>query len=109
MTANFESSFAHVATTSGIKVLRTPYRTPRANALCERFLGSVRRECLDHFLIFHERQLHRLRKRLCLVFQSSSTPPRAWAADSVLASALCSSLEPAGPGALVFGVGWVPS
>ncbi len=56
----FGSHFARVATTSGIKVLRTPYRTPRANAVCERFLGSVRRECLDHFLIFQEKQLSRL-------------------------------------------------
>jgi putative transposase len=47
----FGPSFAHVAVTSGIKVLRTPYRTPQVNAVCERFLGSVRRECLDHFLI----------------------------------------------------------
>src|SRR5258708_18729624 len=45
----FGSHFARVATTSGIKVLRTPYRTPQANAVCERFLGIVRRECLDHF------------------------------------------------------------
>jgi putative transposase len=56
----FGPSFARVATTSGIKVLRTPYRTPRANAVCERFLLSVRRECLDHFLIFQEKQLYRL-------------------------------------------------
>jgi transposase InsO family protein len=56
----FGQQFARVATTSGIKVLRTPYRTPQANAVCERFLGSVRRECLDHFLIFQEKQLHRL-------------------------------------------------
>src|SRR6266702_3173022 len=53
----FGSHFARVATTSGIKVLRTPYQTPRANAVSERFLGSVRRECLDHFLIFHEKHL----------------------------------------------------
>jgi putative transposase len=56
----FGSSCARVATTSGITVLRTPYRAPQANAVCERFLGSVRRECLDHFLIFHEKQLSRL-------------------------------------------------
>jgi putative transposase len=54
--------------TSGIKVLRTPYRTPQANAVCERFLGSVRRECLDHFLIFHEKQLQRLLKSYVLYF-----------------------------------------
>jgi transposase InsO family protein len=47
----FGSNFARVATISGIQVLRTPYRTPQANAVCERFLGSVRRECLDHYLI----------------------------------------------------------
>ena len=54
--------FGRVASTSGIKILRTPYRTPQANAVCERFLGSVRRECLDHFLILQEKQLHRLLK-----------------------------------------------
>jgi putative transposase len=58
--SKFGPSFARVATTTGIKMLRTPYRTPQANAVCERFLGSVRRECLDHFLVFHEKQLHRL-------------------------------------------------
>jgi putative transposase len=42
---------ARVASTSSIKVLKAPFRSPRANAYCERFLGSVRRECLDHLLI----------------------------------------------------------
>ena len=46
--SKFGSCFARVAATSSIKILTTPYRTPRANAVCERFLGSVRRECLDH-------------------------------------------------------------
>jgi hypothetical protein len=43
--------FDRVATGIGARVLRTPVRAPRANALCERFLGSVRRECLDHVLL----------------------------------------------------------
>jgi putative transposase len=67
----FGPNFARVATTSGIKVLRTPYRTPRANAVCERFLGSVRRECLDHFLIFHEKQLYRLLKAYVVYFNQA--------------------------------------
>jgi transposase InsO family protein len=56
----FGSCFARVAATSGIKILTTPYHAPRANAICERFLGSVRRECLDHLFILQEKQLHRV-------------------------------------------------
>jgi transposase InsO family protein len=67
----FGPSFARVAATSGIKMLRTPYRTPRAHAVCERFLGSVRRECLDHFLILHEKQLHRLLKNYVRYFNQA--------------------------------------
>jgi len=50
------------------QVLRTPCRTPQANAVCERFLGSVRRACLDHFLIFHEKQLSQLLKAYAVYF-----------------------------------------
>ena len=53
----FGSHFAAVATGSGVKVLRTPVKAPRANAICERLLGSVRRECLDHVLILSEAHL----------------------------------------------------
>jgi transposase InsO family protein len=55
--STFGPLFARVASSCGMKVLKTPYRAPRANACCERFLGSVRRECLDHLLILHEQQL----------------------------------------------------
>ncbi len=56
----FGAAFARVAEASGIAILRTPYRVPRANAVCERFLGSVRRECLDHVLVLGERQIARV-------------------------------------------------
>jgi putative transposase len=56
----FGTCFARVAATSDIKILKTPYHAPRANAICERFLGSVRRECLDHLLILQEKQLQRV-------------------------------------------------
>ncbi|MCX6027606.1 MAG: integrase core domain-containing protein, partial [Chloroflexi bacterium] len=54
--------FARVARVSSIEVLKTPYRAPKANAVCERFLGSVRRECLDHLLVVGDRHLHRVIK-----------------------------------------------
>ncbi|HYX48521.1 MAG TPA: integrase core domain-containing protein, partial [Ktedonobacteraceae bacterium] len=38
----------------------TPYHAPRANAICERYLRSVRQECLDHLFILHEKQLQRV-------------------------------------------------
>ena len=41
-------------------MLKTPFYAPRSNAYGERFLGSVRRECLDHLLILHEQQLFRV-------------------------------------------------
>jgi putative transposase len=50
--------FERVALGTAIEVLRTPFGAPKANAICERFLGSVRRESLDHFLILSEGHLH---------------------------------------------------
>ena len=49
-----------MAKTSGIKLLKTPVQAPRANAICERFLRSVRQECINHLLILHEKQLQRV-------------------------------------------------
>jgi len=54
----FGAHFAAVA--RSIKILKTPVRAPRANSFCERFIGSLRRECLDHMLILHRHQLHRI-------------------------------------------------
>jgi putative transposase len=44
----------------GIEVVHTPYRAPKANAIAERWVGSVRRECLDHLLIVGEAHLRRV-------------------------------------------------
>jgi len=54
----FGAHFADV--TDNIDILKTPVRAPKANAVCERFIGSVRRECLDHVIILNERHLRRL-------------------------------------------------
>jgi transposase InsO family protein len=57
-----------VAKTSSIKLLKTPVQAPRANAICERFLRSVRQECLDHLLIFQEKQLQRVLNEYAMYF-----------------------------------------
>ena len=51
--------FAQVAAASDITVARTPVGAWRANATAERFLRSVRRECLDHLLLLGEHHLRR--------------------------------------------------
>ena len=67
----FGEKFTRVAVSSGIEVLRTPYKAPKANAFCERFLGSVRRECLDHILILTERHLHRVIREYVQFYNSA--------------------------------------
>ena len=55
-TAAFDAVFAGAA----IAIIRTPVRAPRANAIAERFIGTLRRECLDHLLIVNEAHLRRV-------------------------------------------------
>ena len=54
--------FDAAAQTCGLAVIHTPYEAPKANAICERWVGSLRRECLDHVLVFGERHLVRVLK-----------------------------------------------
>ncbi len=50
----FGPDFDALAAHSEINLVHTAVHAPRMNAICERFIGSARRECLDHFLIFSE-------------------------------------------------------
>jgi putative transposase len=58
--AKFSGPFDEVLRTEGLSVVRTPVRAPRVNAFAERWVGSARRECLDHMLIFGRRHLQRV-------------------------------------------------
>ena len=56
----FAPGFDAVFRSEGVEVVRTPYRAPTANAVAERWVGSVRRECLDHLLLVNEAHLRRV-------------------------------------------------
>ena len=53
----FTAAFDDVFAGNGTRVIRTPVRSPRANSFAERFVGTLRRECLDHVLILGEQHL----------------------------------------------------
>jgi putative transposase len=55
--SKFTAAFDAVFIGADIRVIRTPIRAPRANAIAERFIGTLRRECLDHLLITGPRHL----------------------------------------------------
>ena len=55
--AKFPPAFDGVFASEGLSVARTPVRAPRANAVAERWVGTVRRECLDRVLILGRRHL----------------------------------------------------
>lgn len=46
----------------GLRVLKTPYRSPQANSICERVIGSMRREFLHYVIPFNEAHLRKLIK-----------------------------------------------
>jgi putative transposase len=68
--AKFGSHFKQVAQGAGIEVLKTPVKAPNANANCERLMGTLRRELLDHFLIFNEQHLKRVLKEFVEYYNS---------------------------------------
>ncbi len=55
----FTAVFDEVLAGNGVRIIKTPVRSPRANSFAERFVGTLRRECLDHLLIYGERHLRR--------------------------------------------------
>ena len=72
----FTGSFDAVFQADGIRILASPPQAPRASAICERIIGTLRRELLDRLLIVNE---HHLRELLAeyLRHYNSARPHRA--------------------------------
>lgn len=64
-------------TAMGVHVLRTPIQTPQANGVCERLLGSLRRECLDFLIPLTENHLLRMLK-VWRTHYNHGRPTRHW-------------------------------
>jgi transposase InsO family protein len=58
--SRFTTTFDAVFEAEGIQILRSPVRAPRANAICERMIGTLRRELLDQILVLHEEHARRV-------------------------------------------------
>jgi len=57
--SKFSGPFDEVFRSEGAKIIKTPIRAPKTNAFAERWVRTVRRECLDHILILGRRRLER--------------------------------------------------
>jgi putative transposase len=58
--SRFTAAFDAVFAAEGIRILTSPPQAPRANAICERMIGTLRRELLDRILIVNEHHLRRI-------------------------------------------------
>jgi len=69
----YGAMFEQVATASGVEVIHTPYAAPQANAICERFVGTLQRReaCLDHVLVMSDLQLIRILKEYVSYFNQA--------------------------------------
>ncbi len=56
----FTEAFDAVFAAAGVRILTSPPGAPRANAICERMIGTLRRELLDRILVVNERHLRRI-------------------------------------------------
>ena len=91
--SNFSAAFDAVFRAEGLEVMRTPVRAPNANARCQRWISSVRRECLDWLLIVGRRHLEVVLAEYVEHYNGfrphrslELRPPRAPTADPTVAS-----------------------
>jgi putative transposase len=68
--AKFTGLFDTVFESAGIEIVHIPYKAPNANAIAERWVRSVREECLDRLIIFNERHLRRVLREYVFYFNA---------------------------------------
>ncbi|MGP3918256.1 integrase core domain-containing protein [Nonomuraea sp. 10N515B] len=71
----FTVAFREVFTTEGLRIITTLPRTPRMNAICERVIGTLRRELLDRILILSERHLALVLREYPIHYNGGRTSP----------------------------------
>jgi putative transposase len=77
--SKFTRDFDNVFRSEGVEIIRTPIRSPKANAIAERFVKTVRTECLDWLLILNRRHLERGYSSPIQPDQATSSVEIAWA------------------------------
>ena len=70
---SFSDAVCETISNVGLEVKKTAFRSPWQNGVAERFIGSVRRECLDHVIVLNERHLYRLVKNYVDYYNGSRT------------------------------------
>src|SRR5215203_2314381 len=71
--ATFDAAFSRTAEAFGLTSVRTAPRSPWQNPYVERVIGSIRRECLDHVIVFNERHLQRVLRAYVTYYHRSRT------------------------------------
>lgn len=61
----YATCFTEILDSAGVQVVRIPAQSPSCNAHAERFIRTVRQECLNKFVIFGERHLRHLVQEFC--------------------------------------------
>ncbi|MCD6460377.1 integrase core domain-containing protein [bacterium] len=64
-----------------IDELVTSYKSPWQNPYCERVIGSIRRECLNHLIVFNEKHLIKMLK-ICISYYNKNRPHQSLNGDS---------------------------
>jgi hypothetical protein len=76
--SKFSRAFDDVFKSEGVEIIRTPFRAPNANAFAERWVGTVRRDCLDWVLIASRSQLEHVLRVYVQHYGCKSSPLDGW-------------------------------